>query len=184
MGKKRFFKSIIIAILTICLQVGCNNIHDSGYCTGVACNDSITAKVLPTDNYLPGRYSVELLFSDNESIIAEFELIPANENDNESTDTSNLMVQVIENGSYSISWFMFNEFEDPLEINYTGLILSGDFAQDYEFTEEVIVNVKRDGSLLLSESISPDYNYYWCNYEYGECDLRQNKEADIEVIID
>lgn len=180
MATKQIYLFTITALLTICLEVGCNNIGDSGLCTGVACYDAITVRLLPSDNYLPGKYSVELLFSDSESINAEFELTHVNENNN----TSNLMLLVIENDSYSTSWSMFREFEDPLEIHYSGRLISGDFAIDYEFTEEVTVNVKRDGNLLLSEQISPNYNYYWCNYEYGKCDPRQNKDADIEVLID
>jgi hypothetical protein len=180
MGKKQIFRFILISLLLTCSQFGCNNITDSTTCSAALCHDVITAKLLPTENYLPGQYSVELIFSDGESIIAEFELIPVDENDN----TSNLMLHVIENDSYRTSWSMFDEFEDPLVIHYSGRLLAGDLFIDYEFTEEVTVNVKRDGNSLLSKQVSPDYSYYWCNSEEGKCDPRQNKDADIEVLID
>ena len=106
----------LMALLTLCLQVGCNKIGDSISCTAVACHDAITVRLLPTDTYLPGTYSVTLLFSDDASISAEFGLAHVDE----SEPTSDIVLQVIENESYGTSWSMFPEFEAPLEIHYSG----------------------------------------------------------------
>ena len=177
MGNKRLIQLIIVTLLLICLQGGCN-FNDSGSCTAMGCFDHLTVKILPTDNYLSGRYSAELVFSDDVSITAEFELVP------EAINSPNLIIRVIQNDSYGTSWFLNDEMIGSLEIDYRGMILTDDSRTEYEFTDEATINVVRDGGLVTSEAIAPDYNYYWCNSEHGKCDSRQNKDGDIEITID
>ena len=172
-----FYQFIATALLLICLTDGCNNLDRSFGCSGAQCNDSLTVKISPTDNLLSGRYSAEIVFSDDVSIVAEFELTSLD-------DRSNEFVHIIENESYLISWFMSDEFVDCLEITYLGRILADDSAMDYEFSEELTIYITKDNELIFSDHIAPDYYYYWCNQEYGKCDPRQNKNDEIEVIID
>ena len=121
MATKQMGLFTLIVLLTLCLQVGCNKIGDSISCTAVACHDAIRVRLLPTDTYLPGTYSVALLFSDDESINAEFELAHVDEND----DTSDLLLQVIENESYATNWSMFNELvRDANIVNYDIFLIS------------------------------------------------------------
>jgi hypothetical protein len=172
---KLFFILEVTALVLMCLSGGCTD--DSLTCTNVYCSDRLTVKIYPDKSFVSGRYSAELVFLDDVSIVAEFELVPAD-------GGTGVVVRVIENESYSQSWFMPDDFEDFLEITYWGDIPDDSSARGYEFTDELTINITRDDALIFSDYIAPDYDYYWCNREYGRCDPRQNKRAEIEVIID
>lgn len=172
---KLFFISVVTALVFICLAGGCSD--DSLTCTNVFCRDELAVKIFPDENFLSGVYSAEIVFSDDVSIVAEFELVPAD-------GGTDVTVRTIENESYARSWFLANELGDFLEITYWGDIPADDSARGYEFTDELTINITRDNKLILSDHFAPDYDYYWCNREYGKCDSRQNKEAEIEVTID
>jgi hypothetical protein len=144
----------------------------------VACRDSLTVRLSSNGTYVAGQYSAELVLSEDASILAEFELVTSNSN------PSNLNIHVVMNDSYISSWSMSEEFHDPLLIYYYGSLLSDHSSYDYEFPQEVTMNIRKDGAVMVSESITPDYNYYWCNEEEGECDDRQNKNADVDMTVD
>lgn len=166
----------LILYFSICVLFGCSD--DSDTCTAVDCSDFISVNLSSNDTYVAGQYSAELVFSDDESIIAEFELVTTSDN------PPDLSVIVVQNESYRTSWFMPEEFVDPLEIRYYGTLIKDNSSYDYEFTQEVTINIRKDGEVIVSEFITPDYDYYWCNYEYGECDDRENKSAEIDITID
>ena len=172
---KLVFILVVTALVFICLAGGCGD--NSLTCTDVFCSDQLAVKIFPDENYITGRYSAEIVFSDDVSIVAEFELVPGD-------GGTDVTVQTIENESYTRSWFMSGELGDFLEISYWGDIPADSSARDYEFTNELTINITRDNALIFSDHIAPDYDYYWCNREYGKCDSRQNKEAEVEVTID
>lgn len=180
---KYLYTRIIISLFLIYIQIGCSNSTDSGFCTAMACNDTLNVRLLSTTNYIPGRYSVELAFPDNVSITAEFELILEEANDGKAVDSSELQLRVIQNDSYPISWNMYEPLSDSLDIDYFGIVIVNDIIQNYTFSERITINVFRDDEIIASMPIEPDYTYYWCNGQNGACDFQQNKDAEIELTV-
>ena len=171
MNKKHSLFLVIGLLILIGFNNGCGS--DSGFCTQMVCSDSLIVRVLPTESYIPGNYSAELVFSDSVSIKADFEVI----------DVPSLSASAIPNDSYPTSWSIYDGLPNYVEIVYSGNIPSNDSFQDYEFTNDAQIQISRGGEIILSEVIVPNYNYYWCNQEAGKCDPRENKNAEIELTI-
>jgi hypothetical protein len=182
MSKKNFFLLIMGFLTTGNTLNGCGT-DSSGTCTDVACFDALAVKILMSESYSPGKYTAEILFSDDESITAEYEITMIEDSDSDGFNMDSFHVLAIQNDSYGISWWMNDGKMDTIEIQYWGRMVDGDFVYDYEFTDEITINIYKDDILIYSGLIAPIFNYYWCNQEAGKCDHRQNKDADFEVDI-
>jgi hypothetical protein len=170
------FGLAISFILATTFLGGCDSDDSNFGCHAIECVDTLHVRLIPTDSYVLGVYSAVLFFSDDVSIKAEFEVIPSITGEENTTE-----YVITLNNTYGICWMAY-ELE-YIEIIYRADIPSKVYLEDYEFTDELLIQISRDGQLILSEIIAPEYQHYWCGGE-PKCHPRQNKSAEIELGID
>jgi hypothetical protein len=167
----------LLAVLgvSIFLNTGCG--MDAGVtCSEVACSDALTVRLSPKTAFLPGTYAIEYVGSDEVSIQAAFEIkMEATEAGDESGEV--MVVWAIPNDAFPISWSIYDGLPDYVEVQYWGEIPGDDAIHDYELTDQLMLTIEKDGTPIFSESITPEYERYWCNQEAGKCDQRRNKRA-------
>lgn len=60
----------------------------------------------------------------------------------------------------------------------------GLYESHVESPEDISLWVRSNDTLIGQETVHPDYNWYWCNAEYGKCDHKKNYRTEVTIIVD